>query len=74
MGHDRATQKRLPDHMRAADSVDGNEMNNETPVPTSSEIRNIVKRIRSYFDEHSNAQMNNKMDDIEPFVDDLMLK
>uniref|UniRef100_A0A8C4RFJ1 HTH CENPB-type domain-containing protein n=1 Tax=Erpetoichthys calabaricus TaxID=27687 RepID=A0A8C4RFJ1_ERPCA len=57
-----------------ADSDDENEMNNAAPVPTSSEMRNIMKSMRSYLDAHSNGEMNNKIDDIEQFVDNLMLK
>ncbi|GFV03889.1 SCAN domain-containing protein 3 [Trichonephila clavipes] len=37
-----------------ANSEDGNEMNNAVHVPTSFEMRNIMKSIRSYLDEHSN--------------------
>ncbi|GFW90376.1 hypothetical protein TNCV_3509241 [Trichonephila clavipes] len=51
----------------AADSDDENEMNNETPVPTSSEMQNIMKSMRSYLDAHSNGEMNNKMVDIKQF-------
>uniref|UniRef100_A0A8C4SEN5 HTH CENPB-type domain-containing protein n=1 Tax=Erpetoichthys calabaricus TaxID=27687 RepID=A0A8C4SEN5_ERPCA len=57
-----------------ADSDNENEMNNAAPVPTSSEMRNIMKSMRSYLDAHSNGEMNNKMNDIEQFVDNLMLK
>ncbi|GFU96405.1 DDE-1 domain-containing protein [Trichonephila clavipes] len=55
------------------DSGNENEMNKAAPVPTSSEMRNIVKSIRSYLDTHSNGEMNNKIDDIENCVDNLML-
>ncbi|GFV44407.1 hypothetical protein TNCV_334941 [Trichonephila clavipes] len=50
-----------------------NEMNNAAPVPTSSEMRNIVKSMRNYIDAESNGEMNNKMDDFKQFVDNLML-
>ncbi|GFU19554.1 hypothetical protein TNCV_21291 [Trichonephila clavipes] len=43
----------------------------DAPVPTSSEMENIMKSTRSYLDSYSNGEMNNKMDDIEQFVDDL---
>ncbi|GFT91218.1 uncharacterized protein TNCV_4044491 [Trichonephila clavipes] len=43
------------------------------PVSTSSEMRNIMKSMHSFLDAHSNGEMNNKMDDIEQFVDNLML-
>ncbi|GFU75463.1 hypothetical protein TNCV_2861791 [Trichonephila clavipes] len=33
------------------DSDDENEMNNAAPVPTSSEMRNIMKSMRSYLDQ-----------------------
>ncbi|GFU04348.1 hypothetical protein TNCV_864451 [Trichonephila clavipes] len=48
-----------------ADSVDENKMTTADPVPTSSEMRNVMKSIPTYLDEHSNGEMNNKMDDIE---------
>ncbi|GFW37354.1 hypothetical protein TNCV_4498451 [Trichonephila clavipes] len=50
------------------DFDDVNEMNNAAPVPTSSEMRNVMKNMRSYLDTHSNDEMNNKI------VDSLMLK
>ncbi|GFV30231.1 uncharacterized protein TNCV_97071 [Trichonephila clavipes] len=57
-----------------ADSDCENEMYNAALAPTSSEIRNIMKRMRSYSDAHSNDQMNNKMDDIGQCIDNLVLK
>ncbi|GFW24810.1 hypothetical protein TNCV_1960752 [Trichonephila clavipes] len=54
-----------------ADSVEENYMNNLASVPTSSEMRNVMKSIRrheSYLDIHSNGEMNNKTDDIEQSV------
>ncbi|GFW12617.1 hypothetical protein TNCV_818691 [Trichonephila clavipes] len=36
------------------DSGDKNEMNNSAPVPPSTEMRNIMKSMRSYLDAHSN--------------------
>ncbi|GFU76977.1 hypothetical protein TNCV_4521331 [Trichonephila clavipes] len=48
-----------------ADSDDENEMNNAAPVPTSSEIKNIMESMRSYLDTHSNGEMKNKIDAIE---------
>ncbi|GFU75773.1 hypothetical protein TNCV_1652331 [Trichonephila clavipes] len=50
-----------------ADSDDENEMNNAALVPISSEMRNIMKSRRSYFDAHSNGEMNNEKNDIEQF-------
>ncbi|GFS47718.1 histone-lysine N-methyltransferase SETMAR [Trichonephila clavipes] len=50
-----------------ADSNNENEMNNAAPYPTSSEIRNIMKSMRSYSEAHFNSEMNNKMADIEQF-------
>ncbi|GFX29521.1 hypothetical protein TNCV_4775951 [Trichonephila clavipes] len=46
-----------------ADSDDENDMNNAAPVPTSSEMKHIIKTMRSYLDTHSNGEMN----DIEQF-------
>ncbi|PRD32254.1 UNVERIFIED_CONTAM: hypothetical protein NCL1_21063 [Trichonephila clavipes] len=57
-----------------AGSNDENEMNNTTSFPMPFKMRNIVKSMRSYLDAHSNDEMNNKMDDIKQFVDNLMLK
>ncbi|GFU82739.1 hypothetical protein TNCV_265361 [Trichonephila clavipes] len=56
------------------DSDDEYEMNNAATVPMSSEMRNIMKIMRSYFDVCSDGKMNNKMDDIGQFVDNMMLK
>ncbi|GFU75768.1 hypothetical protein TNCV_1652281 [Trichonephila clavipes] len=44
-----------------SDSDEENEMKNEAPVPTSSEMKNIMKRIHMYIDKHSNGEMNNKL-------------
>ncbi|GFT21221.1 hypothetical protein TNCV_2582821 [Trichonephila clavipes] len=57
-----------------ANSNDENEMNNAPPVPKSSEMGNVMKSLRNYLDSHSNGEMNNKMDDIDQFIDSLMLK
>ncbi|GFY33200.1 hypothetical protein TNCV_1240511 [Trichonephila clavipes] len=52
---------------------DENEMNKATLVRTSSEMKNILKSMRSYLDAHFSGELNNKMDDIEQCVDNLML-
>ncbi|GFW91156.1 uncharacterized protein TNCV_1808771 [Trichonephila clavipes] len=57
-----------------SDSDDENEMNNAAPVPTSSEMKNVMNSIRSYLDAHTNVQLNNKTYVIEQFVSNLMLK
>ncbi|GFU01961.1 hypothetical protein TNCV_1524471 [Trichonephila clavipes] len=51
------------------DFDDENEMNNAIPVPTSSEMRNVMKSMRSYLEVRSNGEINNKTDDIEQCVD-----
>ncbi|GFU55705.1 hypothetical protein TNCV_1650061 [Trichonephila clavipes] len=56
-----------------ADSNDKNEMNNAAPDPMSSEMRDIMKNMLC-LDAHSNGEMNNKIDDIELFVGNLILK
>ncbi|GFX14853.1 hypothetical protein TNCV_1485951 [Trichonephila clavipes] len=43
-----------------ADSDDENVMSNASPVPTSSEMRNVMKSMSSYLDAHSNGEMNKK--------------
>ncbi|GFW11376.1 hypothetical protein TNCV_3808961 [Trichonephila clavipes] len=43
-----------------ADSNDKNETNKDAPAPSSSEMRNIMKSMRSYLDSHSNGEINNK--------------
>ncbi|GFU93403.1 hypothetical protein TNCV_2727901 [Trichonephila clavipes] len=48
-----------------ADFGDENEMNYTIVVPTSSEMRNIMKSMRSYVDTYSNGEMNSKRDEIE---------
>ncbi|GFW52508.1 hypothetical protein TNCV_404361 [Trichonephila clavipes] len=50
-----------------ADSDNENEMNNVTLVPTSSEIRNAMKSMRTYLDAHSKGERNNKIVDIKQF-------
>ncbi|GFT00859.1 hypothetical protein TNCV_4053201 [Trichonephila clavipes] len=52
------------------DFDDENEMNNAAPVSTSSGMRSIMRSIRSYLGAHS----NNKVDDVDQFVDNLTLK
>ncbi|GFW86008.1 hypothetical protein TNCV_1968161 [Trichonephila clavipes] len=42
-------------------------MNNATPVPTSSEMKNIMESMFTYLEAHSNGKMNNRMNDIEQF-------
>ncbi|GFV25658.1 hypothetical protein TNCV_3851421 [Trichonephila clavipes] len=56
------------------DSKEENHMNNAAPVPTSSEMRNFMKSMRSYLNAHSSGEMNNKMDDVEQFVGNWVLK
>ncbi|GFU80781.1 hypothetical protein TNCV_515081 [Trichonephila clavipes] len=50
-----------------ADSDNENEMNNGASVPTSSEMRNIIKSIFNYLDAHCNLKMNNRINDIKQF-------
>ncbi|GFW92067.1 hypothetical protein TNCV_2153461 [Trichonephila clavipes] len=52
-----------------ADSEDENKINNAATVPTSSEIRNVLKSTFRYLDAHSNGEINSKMDDINQFDD-----
>ncbi|GFW10961.1 hypothetical protein TNCV_4459361 [Trichonephila clavipes] len=63
-----------PKNIIGADSDEEHDMNNATSVPASSEMRNAMKSMRSYLDAHSNGEMNNKMDDIEQLVDNLIQK
>ncbi|GFU96333.1 hypothetical protein TNCV_89101 [Trichonephila clavipes] len=46
---------------------DKNETNNAAPVPITSEMRNVMKSMRSYLDAHSNGEVNSKMLDIAQF-------
>ncbi|GFT86397.1 hypothetical protein TNCV_3259051 [Trichonephila clavipes] len=55
-------------------SNDENEMNISAPVSTSSEMKKVMKGMCSLLDPHSKGEMNNKMNDIEQSVDNLMLK
>ncbi|GFT94092.1 hypothetical protein TNCV_1078921 [Trichonephila clavipes] len=57
-----------------ADSGTENEVNNAAHNHTSSEVRNTMKSMRSYLDTYSYGEMNIKMEDIEQFVNILMLK
>ncbi|GFX96948.1 hypothetical protein TNCV_1996801 [Trichonephila clavipes] len=56
------------------DSDNENEMNNAALAPTSFEKRNIMKSMFSYLDAHTDGEVNNKIDDIEQIVDNLMPK
>ncbi|GFV22823.1 hypothetical protein TNCV_4962381 [Trichonephila clavipes] len=60
----RPIPKLAPQH---SDSGDENEVKKAAPVPTSSEMWNIMKSMRSNLDAPSNGEMNTKMDDIEQF-------
>ncbi|GFW80590.1 hypothetical protein TNCV_3234421 [Trichonephila clavipes] len=51
-----------------ADSDDEKEMSNAAPVPTLSEMRDVMKSMRSYLDAQSNGELNNKMDHIEQLL------
>ncbi|GFY00305.1 hypothetical protein TNCV_4711071 [Trichonephila clavipes] len=55
-------------------SDDENVINNAALVPISSEMRNVMKSILSCLDAHFNGEMNNKTNDIEQLVDNLMVK
>ncbi|GFW84458.1 uncharacterized protein TNCV_3089751 [Trichonephila clavipes] len=57
-----------------AGSDDENEMNKAAPVPTSTEMRNIMKSMRNYLDAYSNGEKNKKLDSIEQLIGNLMLK
>ncbi|GFU25456.1 uncharacterized protein TNCV_3532171 [Trichonephila clavipes] len=57
-----------------ADFDNEREKNNTAHVPTSSEMRNVMKSMLSYLYAHSNDEMLNKMDDIVQFLDNLMRK
>ncbi|GFW82669.1 hypothetical protein TNCV_3492411 [Trichonephila clavipes] len=57
-----------------ADSDDEKETNKAVPLSTSPEMRNIMKSMRRYLDAYCNGEMNNKMDEIEQFVKNLILK
>ncbi|GFV64199.1 hypothetical protein TNCV_1806971 [Trichonephila clavipes] len=46
-------------------SEDENEINNAALTPMSSEMRNIIKSMRSYLDVHSSGEISYKMDDIK---------
>ncbi|GFX79735.1 hypothetical protein TNCV_2746541 [Trichonephila clavipes] len=56
-----------------AHSDDDNKMNSIASALISSEMRILTKSIRNYLDTHSSGKMNNTIDDIEQFVDNLML-
>ncbi|GFT56484.1 hypothetical protein TNCV_2334441 [Trichonephila clavipes] len=47
------------------DPDEENERSNEVLVPTSSEVKSIMKNIFNYLEAHSNGEMNNRMNDIE---------
>ncbi|GFU21515.1 hypothetical protein TNCV_3827241 [Trichonephila clavipes] len=47
-------------HITDVDSDDEDEMNYTAPVPTSSEMRPIIKTMHRYLDAHFNGEMNKK--------------
>ncbi|GFW63098.1 hypothetical protein TNCV_4454461 [Trichonephila clavipes] len=61
-------------NMIDTDSDSENKMNKAASVPTLFEMRNVVKSMLTYLDANCNSEMYNKMDDIEQFVENLMLK
>ncbi|GFS73808.1 hypothetical protein TNCV_1458471 [Trichonephila clavipes] len=52
-----------------ADSADENKKSNANRVPTSFEMKNLMKSMYSYLDAFPNGEMNNKMEDMERFED-----
>ncbi|GFX27549.1 hypothetical protein TNCV_4996041 [Trichonephila clavipes] len=63
------TDKDILEFVQSLKMKDEHEVNIATSIPTSSEMRNTRKSMRSYLDAHSNGEMNEKMDDSEQFVD-----
>ncbi|GFU28444.1 hypothetical protein TNCV_1938321 [Trichonephila clavipes] len=59
-------------HIVDADSDDENEIDDAAPIPTSFEMRNVMKSLHSYLDAHSKGETNNKQDDIEHVLDNLL--
>ncbi|GFW11628.1 putative transposable element [Trichonephila clavipes] len=53
---------------------DENEMTNTAPVLPSTEMRNIMKSMRSFLDAHSRDELNNKMNDMGQCVGRWMLR
>ena len=45
----------------------------EFPVPTISEMWKCIISMRRYLDVHSKGEMNQTMDDIEQYVDNMMI-
>ncbi|GFV96960.1 uncharacterized protein TNCV_4351731 [Trichonephila clavipes] len=63
-----------PQNFIDADYEDENGMDNAVPVPKSLKMRKTRKSMRSYLEAHSNGETNNKVNDIEQFLANLMLK
>jgi len=67
---------RNPKHSTYVDSDDESEngFKDAVPVPSTSEMRKIIKSMRCYLNAHLSGETNKMMDDLEQFVDNVMLK
>lgn len=57
-----------------SDDESENGISDAVPVPSTSEMRKIIKSMRSYLNAQSNGEMDKMMDNLEQFVDNLVLK
>lgn len=57
-----------------SDDESENGISDAVPVPSTSEMRKIIKSMRSYLNAQSNGEMDKTMDDLEQFVDNVVLK
>ena len=55
------------------DSDDDRDNEIDFPVPTTSEMRKCIISMHRYLDVHSKGEMNQTMDDIEQYVDNMMI-
>jgi len=57
-----------------SDNESENGISDAVPVPSTSEMRKIIKSMRRYLNAQSNGEMDKTMDDLEQFVDNVVLK
>lgn len=56
------------------DGGSGNGINDEVPVPLTSQMQKMIISMRSYIDAHLNREMNKTINDREEFVDNILME
>lgn len=56
------------------DGGSGNGINDEVPVPLTSQMQKMIINMLCYLDAHSNREMNKTINDCEEFVDNILME